>query len=121
MGDEVLFFAEEARFEGVVTMLEADELDLYATGITDPELFIRAEENPELRTSTSLVAILELTFNTWGTAEDPTFDDGRINPFCSPVIREATNWLVDRERIAWGIMGEMAAPQYLPIPRGFPD
>jgi len=61
--------------------------------------------------ATSYGSYNELTFNTSG----PEFDDGRLNPFSVPRIREAMNWLVDRTYIVGEIQGGMAVPRYTPI------
>jgi peptide/nickel transport system substrate-binding protein len=51
----------------------------------------------------------------------PTFKTGALNPFSVPAIREAMNWLVDRNYIAQEIYGGLAVPRYLPINTVFPD
>jgi len=53
----------------------------------------------------------ELTFNPAG----PELADGRLNPFAVPAIREAMNWLIDRDYIAQEITGGMAVPRWLPL------
>ncbi|MFO8033846.1 MAG: ABC transporter substrate-binding protein [Candidatus Bipolaricaulota bacterium] len=114
--DEVII-VEEPSSGAAVRQLEVGDLDVFAFSISDPDLYDRALEHPELRTFTSFGSYNELTLNTWG----PTFEDGRLNPFYSPRIREAMNWLVNRDYIAGDIMGGLAIPRYLPITGAFPD
>ena len=70
-----------------------------------------------MKTVTSFGGYYELTFNPAG----PEFSDGRLNPFSNPKIREAMNWLVDRDYIVQEIYGGLAVPKYLPITGAFPD
>ncbi len=59
-----------------------------------------------------------LIFNPVG----PTFSGtGNLNPFSDRKIREAVNWLLDRQYIAEEIMGGMAVPKWLPVVSAFPD
>jgi peptide/nickel transport system substrate-binding protein len=44
-----------------------------------------------------------------------------MNPFHNPKIREAVNWLVDRDHVAEEIYGGLAVPRYLPLATTFPD
>jgi peptide/nickel transport system substrate-binding protein len=39
----------------------------------------------------------------------------RLNPFGVREIREAMNWLLDRDYIVQEIMGGLAIPKYFPI------
>ena len=114
--DEVVI-VEEASSAAAITRLEVGEFDIYAYTISDPALFQRTEASPALTYSRSFGSFNELTFNPYG----PEFKDGRLNPFSVPRIREAMNWLIDREHIANEIMGGMALPKFFPITTAFPD
>jgi peptide/nickel transport system substrate-binding protein len=104
-------FTEEGSAVGTVSKLQADELDLYAYSITDPSLFQRVLEEPNLDHTVSHDSYNELTFNPYG----PTFNDGRLNPFSVSAIREAMNRLIDRNYIAQVICGGMTKPRWLPV------
>jgi peptide/nickel transport system substrate-binding protein len=39
----------------------------------------------------------------------PEFKDGRLNPFSDPAIREAVNWLIDRDYIVSEFYGGLTA------------
>ena len=115
--DEVIVI-EEADSAAAITRLEAGEMDVYADGLSDPELFRKVEESDALAYERSFGSYVELTFNPVG----PTFPgSGKLNPFAVPRIREAMNWLIDREYIAQEIYGGLAVPRYLPINSAFPD
>jgi peptide/nickel transport system substrate-binding protein len=106
--------ADQAK---VIDMLTAGQMDLYAFGIRDPELARKVKTNPALGYETSYGGSAELTLNPAG----PTFKTGALNPFSVPAIREAMNWLVNRNYIAQEIYGGLAVPRYLPINTVFPD
>lgn len=114
--NEVVFVQEPDQAKAL-DMLIAGKIDLYAFGIRDPELARKVRVSPVLGYETSYGGSVELTLNPVG----PTFKNGVLNPFSVPAIREALNWLVDRNTIAQEIYGGLAAPRYLPINTVFPD
>jgi peptide/nickel transport system substrate-binding protein len=115
--DEIVF-REEADRAKAINMFEAGEIDVYGLGITDPELYRRMQASRVIQYEISYGSSSELTFNPVG----PTFPKtGDLNPFHVPAIREAINWLVDREYIAEEIYGGLAVPRYLPLTTAFPD
>ena len=104
-----------------VPMLAAGELHIFGDDLADPDIFAEVAANPELGYEKLFGAFIELSFNPAGTPEDPTFHDGRLNPFAVPAIREAMNWMIDRNYIAEELWKGMAIPRYLPIHPAFPD
>lgn len=112
--DEVVFFEEPTHVKAV-DMIRAGVMDLYAGAISDPDLIKAVRDG--LGFEVSYGTSWELTFNPVG----PTFKDGRLNPFSVARIREAVNWLVDRDHIVQEIHGGAAVPQYLPLFPAFPD
>ncbi len=115
--DEVVF-REEADRAKAINMFEAGEIDVYGLGITDPELYRRIQASRVIQYEISYGSSSELTFNPVG----PTFPKtGELNPFHVPAIREAINWLIDRDYIAEEIYGGLAVPRYLPLTTAFPD
>lgn len=115
--DEVVA-SEEPAAAAAVSRLEANEIDLYSFTVSDPEIFERILANDSLGYEQAFGSYSELTFNPAG----PVFSgSGKLNPFAVPEIREAVNWLIDREYIAEEIYGGMAVPRYLPIHGAFPD
>ncbi|MEM2103529.1 MAG: ABC transporter substrate-binding protein [Candidatus Bathyarchaeia archaeon] len=115
--DEVDFFTV-ADQPTAFTMLEAGDMHAFYFGISDPEVFARIKASTKLWYTTSYGLYTELTFNPVGPEFPAT---GKFNPFCVPKIREAVNYLVDREYMANEICRGMAIPRYLAITPSFPD
>lgn len=114
--DTVLFTAEGSPATAIAR-LQADEIDLYASDVLSPGLYRTVMEDPDLALTESIGNYTELTLNPYG----PTFNDGRLNPLSNARIREALNWLIDREHIAQWIYGGLAFPKWLPIQPGSAD
>ena len=61
----------------------------------------------------------EITINPTGS---PTFDGtGKLNPFSSAKVREALNWIIDRDYINQEVYGGIATPKFTPIHTSLPD
>jgi len=111
-------FIEQPDPAKAIEMLEAGQMHVYATGLTDPELERRARGSRALDVAISYGSSTELTFNPVG----PVFPGTeKLNPFSVPAIREAMNWLIDRNHIAQEIYGGLGRPRYLPLTSAFPD
>ena len=113
--DEVVFTEEPSSPKGV-DMVRTGAIDLYAYAISDPALI--KVMIAELGYEVSYGSYNEITFNPYG----PEFVDGRLNPFAVPAIREAVNWLIDRDYIIaefYGGVGGVA--RYFAITPSFPD
>ncbi|MBN1135076.1 MAG: protein kinase, partial [Anaerolineae bacterium] len=108
---DTVVFVEEPSSDAVVTRLEAGDIDVYAYNITEPDVAARIYAAEGMAYETSYGNYDEITFNPYG----PEFNDGRLNPFAVPRIREAMNWLMDRDYICQEISGGMARPRYVPI------
>jgi len=115
--DEVDFFVETDEAKAI-DMLLKNEMQVYFRDIRDPGLFKTVKASPDLWYATSFGLSFELTFNPVGP-EFPT--TGKLNPFAVPRIREAMNYLVDRNYIVDEIMAGMAVPRYTCITPAFPD
>ena len=103
--------------DSAVTQLEAGAIDIYAGNLSTPQ-DLEAIRSAQMQRSDQFGLFYELTFNPVG----PTFDaTGKLNPFNSAKIREAMNWLVDREYINQEIYGGASIPKWFPITSGFPD
>lgn len=114
--DEVIFVEEPSQAQGI-TRLEVGDIDIFADTISNPALFARVEASPFLTYSQSFGSYTELTFNTYG----PEFQDGRLNPFSVPAIREAMNLLIDRDYVTNEIYGGLAVPKLFATNSAFPD
>ena len=115
--DEVVF-REEGDPAKAVDMIEAGEVHTYAYGINDPELYRKIRSSRVMQHEISYGSNTELTFNPAGPRFART---GELNPFHVPAIREAMNWLVDRDYIVEEIYRGLAVPRYLALTSAFPD
>ena len=114
--DRVVMVEEESQ-EAAVKRIQAGEIDVFAFTCDDANVFQAVKADPNLSYAQSFGTYNELTFNPAG----PEFTDGRLNPFHNPKIREAMNWLVDRNYIVQEILSGLAVAKYLPITSAFPD
>jgi peptide/nickel transport system substrate-binding protein len=108
---DTIVFVEEPSADAAVTRLEVGEIDMYAYQVSNREVVAKVAESPDLDTYQSSGSYNELTFNPAG----PELENGTINPFAVPAVREAMNWLIDRNYVAQEIMGGMAIPRWLPF------
>jgi peptide/nickel transport system substrate-binding protein len=111
-----VLIVEEPVSAAAITKLGLNELDIYAFAVTDADLYATVLADPEITSVNSFGSYNEFTCNPV-----PYFTDGRLNPFGFPKIREALNYLVDRDYIADEICGGLASPKYTTLNGAFPD
>lgn len=111
--DEIVMSVVEG--DSAVTQLQAGAIDIYANGLSSRDL--PAIQEADLAYSTASGLYYDLLFNPVG----PEFADGRFNPFSNRKIREAMNWLVDREYLNQEIYAGGALPKFFAITTQFPD
>jgi peptide/nickel transport system substrate-binding protein len=114
--DEVVFF-EEPDNAKAISIMEAGDMHLFGFAISDPKLYAKIKDSKTVAGDPSYGSTSELSFNPSG----PTFKDGRLNPFSVPAIREAMNWLIDRDYIVKEIHGGLAIAMYTTFNPVFPD
>jgi len=115
--DEIDFLAEPDDAK-IVDMLKKGDIHVHLMDISDPDLFAQVKASPVLAYKIAYGLYLELSFNPVG----PTFKGGvGFNPFYNAKVREAMNWLVDRNYIVNEIFKGLARPKLLPIVSAFPD
>jgi peptide/nickel transport system substrate-binding protein len=112
--DEIVFTSID-EVPNAVAQLQADQLDVYSFGSTDAETFAVVKNDPTLRYVNSYGFFNRILFNI---AE---FNNGKFNPFVNPKIREATNYLVDRDYVGQELMGGLGVPRVVPFLNTFPD
>jgi peptide/nickel transport system substrate-binding protein len=110
--DEVVMTVVDV--DQAVTQITAGAIDVYAGNLATPAQLEPVAE-AGLNRSLKYGLYYELTFNP------ATFNDGTFNPFAIPEIREAMNWLIDREYIVQEVYGGNAIAKWFPITAGFPD
>ncbi len=115
--DQILISREASEARGVAR-LEAGDIDAWwMLSISEPELYDRIMDHQDLRYEFSYGHFTELMFNVAG----PYFYDGSLNPFHDAQIREAFNWLIDREYLVGEFLGGMGRPIYALDGREFPE
>jgi len=113
--DNVVFTSID-QADQAVAQLQAGDIDIYAYSVADPEVFKTVAADPALKVSNSLGSYTELTFNP-----SVFTDTTRLNPFAVPAIREAMNWLIDRDNVAQNIYGGLAKVKFLALNSAFAD
>lgn len=107
---DTVVVVEEPNPDAAITRLEAGDIDVYAFTIASPGTFQRILDSEQLSYKASYGSYNELSFNP-AVCTDAT----KLNPFVSTKIREAMNWLVDRDYIVAEISGGLGTPRYVPI------
>jgi len=92
-----------------IDALQSGDIHFYTRNRYEPGEFERVVSDPELAYYTTLNGYNELTFNPAGPVFSGT---GKLNPFDVPEIREAMNWLIDREEVIASTINDIAVPQY---------
>ncbi len=109
---DTIVMVEEPDANAGVRRLQVGDIDLYANSIANAQTAATVYAAPELSYMRASGNYDELSFNPAG----PTFEGtGKLNPFFVPAMREAMNWLVDRDYIAKELYGGMATPRYFPF------
>jgi peptide/nickel transport system substrate-binding protein len=112
-----MVFTEQNSASAAVKEIQAGVIDIYDYTVADPAVFDQVKADPKLSYTSSVGSYNEITFNPAG----PTFKDGRLNPFSDHKIREALNWLVDRNYIVQEIFGGLGVPKWVPTSSYFAD
>lgn len=110
-------FTEQNSAQAAVKQLQAGDLDVYAYTVSDTALFKEVSGDPKLSYTTSFGSYNELTFNPAG----PVLNNKKLNPFASPKVREAMNWLVDRNYIKQELFGGLGSTKTTTLNANFPD
>ena len=112
--DQIIFTVVD-QIDAVNEILRG-AIDIYGYGLPSSDL--PSIQSAGLNYSTQNGMFYELTFNPVG----PTFPaTGKFNPFSNPKIREATNWLIDRDYLNQEVFNGSSLPRYFPISVNFPD
>ncbi len=110
--DEIIVSVVNA--DSAITQLKAGAIDIYANGLSSKDF--PAIQEAGLSYSTSSGLYYDILYNP------AVFDDAnKLNPFSNRKIREATNWLYDRDYINQEIFAGGALPKFFAITTQFPD
>jgi peptide/nickel transport system substrate-binding protein len=99
--------------DSAITQLEAGAIDVYASGLSSADL--KTIQDAGLNYTSQNGLYYDMMYNP---AE---FTSGEFNPFTNRKIREATNWLVDRDYINQEVYAGGGLPKFFPITTQFPD
>jgi len=109
---DTIVVQKEPNFDAGVERILADDIDVFMHPIGSLEIYGKILENDDVLDFWPSFGLSdEFTFNPSG----PEFADGRLNPFSVREIREATNWLVDRDYIVDEILGGLGVPRYTSV------
>lgn len=111
--DEIVFSVVAS--DSALTQIEAGAVDIYANGLSSKDL--PAIKDAGVSYSTSSGLYYDILYNPAG----PEFTDGRLNPFSNRKIREATNWLFDRDYINQEVYAGGGLAKFFAITTQFPD
>jgi peptide/nickel transport system substrate-binding protein len=105
---DTIVIIEEPSSDAAINRLEVGDIDVFAFTISNPEIAAKVEASENIDYYRSSGSYNEITFNPVG----PVFDNGTLNPFAVAKIREAMNYLIDREYITQEIMGGLGIPRW---------
>ncbi len=113
---------EEADAAAAITRMEAGDIDIHAETLTAPDLLERVQDAEMIDYVENFGSYGEITLNPAGDPDEPYFaDTGEFNPMAIPEIREALNWLFDRDYIADELYGGLGVPKYTLLGTAFAD
>jgi peptide/nickel transport system substrate-binding protein len=115
---DTVIIVEEPNDAAAIRRLEAGDIDIYAYTVAKADLLATVQASPTLSLLRSYGSYNEFTFNPAG----PTFEaTGKLNPFSVMKIREAVNWLIDRNYLAQEVTQGMAIPRFFCFAPTFAD
>lgn len=114
--DQIIFSTVDEA-PNAVAQIQAGALDIYSYFIQEPDTFETVKSDANLAYSNSYGTMDYILYNVHG----PEFNDGRFNPFSNQKIREATNWLIDREYLVQESIGGMGSAKTVVLISAFPD
>ena len=105
---DTIVASEEPDVDRAVLQLDIGVFDVYSFQVSRPDVKNLLDASATLDYVASSGSYSELTFNPVG----PVFADGRLNPFAVPRVREAMNWLIDRDYVVQEIYGGLAVARW---------
>lgn len=114
--DEVTFF-EEGDEAKMLKMIERGEAQIWLWPVRTPEGLKYAEESPDIE----LIPAYAGDFNLFLNPVDTLPYTGEFNIFSIREVREAMNWLINREFVVREIMGGFGIPHWTVFPPVRPD
>lgn len=112
--DSVEFSAVNSN-EAISSIREGD-IDMYLSGLSSTEYTEDIPNDPSLDISTNYGLYYDFTINP-----AVFYDTNRVNPFAVPEIREALNWLIDRDHVNQSVYNGIALSKFFPVVTDGPD
>lgn len=112
---DTIVIVQEPDANSAIARLEAGDLHMYADDVGG-EAATQAINSDNLQTRTQYGLFDELTFNL-ATCTDET----QLNPFSNQTIRQAMNFVMDRQYIAQELYNGLAVPKYTTIAEASAD
>jgi peptide/nickel transport system substrate-binding protein len=105
---DTIVATEEPDIDRGVLQLGIGVFDVYMDGVSRPDLKRLIDNDPGIDYIQAAGLYYELSFNPVG----PVFPGGGLNPFSVPRIREAMNWLIDRNYVVQEIQGGLGVARW---------
>jgi peptide/nickel transport system substrate-binding protein len=112
---DTIVIVQEPDSNSAVARLEAGDLDMYADDIAGEAAF-QAIESDALQTRTQYGLFDELQFNIATCT-----DENLLNPFQNQTIRQAMNFIMDRNYVAQELYNGLAVPKFTTIAEASAD
>ena len=96
-----------------IARLQADDLDIFAFGLSDADLFATVQADEDLDYVMSIGSYNELTLNPVGPLTTLEDDSVWFNPFGITEVREAMHWAIDRSYLVGTVMGGLGIERWL--------
>ena len=120
--DEIIYVHEPDELKALKKM-EKGELHAYVWDLTTPGAVQYADVTPEIKTDYAYTGYWALTINVANVTAylESQGEPLELNPFCDRELREALNWLIDREFIVREILSYLGIPQVTVYCPSWPD
>ena len=96
-----------------IARLQSDDLDIFAFGLSDADLFATVQGDEDLDYRMSLGSYNELTLNPVGPVTVLEDESVWVNPFGLQAVREAMHWAIDRSYLVGTVMGGLGFERWL--------
>ena len=96
-----------------IARLQSDDLDIFAFGLSDADLFATVQADEDLDYVMSIGSYNELTLNPVGPVTVLEDESVWVNPFAIQEVREAMHWAIDRSYIKGTVMGGLGIERWL--------
>ena len=112
--DEIVI-SLEANEPAAVLKLQEGTSHIYGHGMSDSELLETVADDPDLDYALTIGSSRDFMFNVVGPEFPAT---GKLNPFHVAKIREAVQWVIDRDYMCDELLGGMGIPLYTQLMPG---